>query len=95
MWKRSYWGNLIPNWYGKGETGTISYSWKRTDGSTVGSLKQLAEIRPVRDQEFLFTVTYTPKKARETMLSEFRYSRLIARVITRFTLFQVQFRWKC
>jgi len=54
-------GNLIPNWYGKGETGTISYSWKRTDGSTVGSLKQLAEIRPVRDQEFLFAVTYTPK----------------------------------
>ncbi len=53
-------GGAPVNWYGKGETGTLSLFWTKPDLTAVGSLSQLAEIRPAGDEQYAFSVSYTP-----------------------------------
>ncbi len=49
-----------PAWYGKGQTGTFSCRWETEDGSPIGSLEQLTELRPEKSVSFRFRVTYRP-----------------------------------
>lgn len=69
------------NWYGKGETGTLSVFWKKPDSTPVGTLSQLGEIRPVGDTQYAFSLSYTPyetgKKGLGTPVKETEASSLL------------------
>lgn len=48
------------NWYGKGQTGSFSYLWKKEDGGSIGTVEQLSQIVPAQEERYLLTVTYEP-----------------------------------
>lgn len=55
----------LPNWYGKGETGTLTAFWREEDETFIGSTEQLLEIKPKGCRRYLFTVSYSPSEKGE------------------------------
>jgi len=62
--------NSSPNWYGKGETGSFTYLWKKKDGGKIGQKEQLQEVTPTKTQTYILTMTYVPKTDGRTSVGE-------------------------
>lgn len=54
------------NWYGKGRTVSFTYLWETLAGQSVGSLEQLAELRPKTNTTYRFQVTCQPESSGRT-----------------------------
>lgn len=54
LWQRE------PDWCGRERTGTFSYFWETEQGNPVGTLEQLAQMEPDKDQNYRFLVKYRP-----------------------------------
>ncbi len=49
-----------PNWYGKSQTGSFSFSWETEDGEAVGSLKELERFLPERETSYRLRAVFEP-----------------------------------
>lgn len=50
-----------PNWYGKGETGTLTVLWKTENGAKIGGTRELQAVKPGKSGSYEILLTYTPK----------------------------------
>ncbi len=48
------------SWFGKGQTGRLSYFWETEAGESVGSLEQLGTLRPKKETAYRLRASYAP-----------------------------------
>lgn len=50
-----------PNWYGKGETGSLTALWSTEEGAVIGTTQEMLSLKPGKSGSYKIGLTYTPK----------------------------------
>ncbi|WP_099205225.1 vWA domain-containing protein [Scatolibacter rhodanostii] len=63
-------GGNEPEWYGQDKTGNLSYLWTYESGGSIGTIKQLQNIRPAKDEKYVLNVSFKPSTSGENSVGE-------------------------